>query len=124
MVGVPCEAFATFALNLSGGDAGRGQRGPPQVPVRLALPLRKPTRGRRTLGGCCGYHRGQTNGSDLMALKSPQQYVESLRDGRVTYWDGERIDDITKHPKFRVPIEVASRDYDHRDSHRREVMTY
>jgi 4-hydroxybutyryl-CoA dehydratase/vinylacetyl-CoA-Delta-isomerase len=24
--------------------------------------------------------------------------VQSLRDGRVTYWDGERIDDITKHP--------------------------
>ena len=29
-----------------------------------------------------------------MALKTPQQYIESLRDGRVTYWDGERIDDV------------------------------
>lgn len=59
-----------------------------------------------------------------MPLKSPAEYVESLRDGRVTYWDGECIDDITVHPKFRVPIEVASRDYDHREARLREVMTY
>jgi 4-hydroxybutyryl-CoA dehydratase/vinylacetyl-CoA-Delta-isomerase len=60
----------------------------------------------------------------MMALKSPQEYVESLRDGRVTYWDGEKIEDITRHPRFRVPIEVASRDYIHSDPRRREVMTY
>jgi 4-hydroxybutyryl-CoA dehydratase/vinylacetyl-CoA-Delta-isomerase len=59
-----------------------------------------------------------------MALKSPAEYVESLRDGRVTYWDGERIDDITRHPKFRVPIAVAARDYDHADARRRSLMTY
>src|SRR5579863_9072161 len=59
-----------------------------------------------------------------MALKSPSEYVESLRDGRVTYWDGERIDDITAHPKFRVPIAVASRDYDYNSAGRRDVMSY
>jgi 4-hydroxybutyryl-CoA dehydratase/vinylacetyl-CoA-Delta-isomerase len=59
-----------------------------------------------------------------MGLMTPAQYVESLRDGRVTYWDGERIDDITRHPKFRVPIEVASRDYDHRHPGRAALMTY
>ena len=42
-----------------------------------------------------------------MSLKTPAAYVESLRDGRVTYWDGERIDDIATHPKFRIPIQVA-----------------
>ena len=59
-----------------------------------------------------------------MGLMTPAQYVESLRDGRVTYWDGERIDDITTHPKFRVPIAVASRDYDHRDPAHADLMTY
>ena len=59
-----------------------------------------------------------------MGLMTPAQYVESLRDGRVTYWDGERIDDITRHPKFRVPIDVASRDYDHRHPGRAALMTY
>ncbi len=46
-----------------------------------------------------------------MGLRMPQQYVESLRDGRVTYWDGERIDDITAHPRFRVPIALTAVDY-------------
>ncbi len=59
-----------------------------------------------------------------MGLKTPAEYVESLRDGRVTYWDGERIDDITTHPKFRVPLAVAARDYDHADAPRRGLMTY
>ena len=59
-----------------------------------------------------------------MGLKTPEEYVESLRDGRVTYWDGERIDDITTHPKFRIPIAVAARDYDYADPARREVMSY
>jgi 4-hydroxybutyryl-CoA dehydratase/vinylacetyl-CoA-Delta-isomerase len=46
-----------------------------------------------------------------MPLKTPQQYIESLRDGRVTYWDGERIDDITTHPRFQVPIAMTAKDY-------------
>jgi 4-hydroxybutyryl-CoA dehydratase / vinylacetyl-CoA-Delta-isomerase len=48
-----------------------------------------------------------------MGLKTPQQYIESLRDGRVTYWDGERIDDITKHPRFQVPIAMTAKDYEY-----------
>ena len=48
-----------------------------------------------------------------MGLKSPEQYVASLRDGRVTYWDGERIDDITRHPRFQVPIALTASDYDY-----------
>ena len=59
-----------------------------------------------------------------MGLKTAAQYVESLRDGRVTYWDGERIDDITSHPRFRVPIEVASRDYDYGDPQHGKLRTY
>jgi 4-hydroxybutyryl-CoA dehydratase / vinylacetyl-CoA-Delta-isomerase len=59
-----------------------------------------------------------------MALKTPAEYVESLRDGRVTYWDGERIDDITTHPKFKIPIAVAASDYEYANPRRREVMTY
>jgi 4-hydroxybutyryl-CoA dehydratase / vinylacetyl-CoA-Delta-isomerase len=48
-----------------------------------------------------------------MALKTPEQYVASLRDGRVTYWDGERIDDITTHPRFHVPIALTAADCDY-----------
>ena len=48
-----------------------------------------------------------------MGLRTPQHYVESLRDGRVTYWDGERIDDITTHPRFRVPIALTAVDHEY-----------
>jgi aromatic ring hydroxylase len=43
-----------------------------------------------------------------MGLKFPKEYVQSLRDGRVLYCDGERIDDVAAHPKFRTPLTVAS----------------
>jgi len=51
-----------------------------------------------------------------MALKTPAQYIESLRDGRVTFWDGERIDDITTHPRFQLPIKIVAEDYVYDDS--------
>lgn len=59
-----------------------------------------------------------------MALKTKAQFVESLRDGRQNFWNGERIDDITKHPRFRVPIEVASGDYAYDDPELRDIITY
>lgn len=59
-----------------------------------------------------------------MGLKTAQQYIDSLNDGRVTYWNGEKIDDITTHPAFRVPIQVAAADYIHDGQARREMMTY
>jgi len=48
-----------------------------------------------------------------MALKTPQEYAASLNDGRVTYWNGERIEDITQHPRFRVPIALTAEDYNY-----------
>src|SRR5215475_14598831 len=59
-----------------------------------------------------------------MPLKTPQQYIESLRDGRVTYWDGERIDDITTHPRFQVPIAMTARDYNYDDPEYRSIRRY
>ena len=50
-----------------------------------------------------------------MGLKTPAQYVESLNDGRVTYWDGECIGDITRHPRFKVPIALTAKDYGYDD---------
>ena len=50
-----------------------------------------------------------------MGLKRPEDYVASLNDGRVTYWDGESIADITKHPRFRVPIALTAKDYEYDD---------
>ena len=59
-----------------------------------------------------------------MPLKTPAEYIESLRDGRCLYWDGERIDDVAKSEHFRVPLAVAARDYEYDDPERRELLTY
>jgi len=61
---------------------------------------------------------------EAMALKTPQQYVESLRDGRVTHWGGESIPDITRHPRFKVPIELTAADYDYQSAEFGERRRY
>lgn len=55
-------------------------------------------------------------------MKSPQEYVESLRDGRELYMNGRKIDDVTEAPEFEVPLAYASRDYDYSDQP--ELRTY
>ncbi len=59
-----------------------------------------------------------------MALKTPQQYLESLRDGRVIYWEGEKIEDITTHPLFKVPLELMCSDYQYNDERYGELRRY
>ena len=39
-------------------------------------------------------------------------YLESLRDGRVVFIDGERVDDVTSHPAFRNSARSVARLYD------------
>jgi 4-hydroxybutyryl-CoA dehydratase/vinylacetyl-CoA-Delta-isomerase len=46
-----------------------------------------------------------------MALKTPQQYLESLRDGRVVYCDGERVPDVTAHPILKICNDWVATDY-------------
>ena len=40
------------------------------------------------------------------------EYIESLRDGREVYIDGERVADVTVHPAFRNAIRSIARLYD------------
>ncbi len=41
-----------------------------------------------------------------------QQYLESLRDGRTVYLNGEKIDDVTTHPAYRNAARSYARMYD------------
>src|ERR1700704_1755646 len=59
-----------------------------------------------------------------MGLKTQQQYVDSLRDGRVTYWGGESIPDITQNPRFKVPIALTAADYDYASPEYGELRRY
>ena len=59
-----------------------------------------------------------------MGLMTPQQYVESLNDGRVIYWDGEKIDDVTQHPRFKVPMALVAADYEYDDNRFGDLRRY
>jgi 4-hydroxyphenylacetate 3-monooxygenase len=61
---------------------------------------------------------------DLAMLKTGQEYLEGLRDGRVIYIGGERVDDVTKHPAFRNAAHTYARIYDARfDPSMRDALT-
>lgn len=51
-----------------------------------------------------------------MPLKTPEQFIESLRDGRELYMNGRRIEDVTQAPEFVTPIAYAARDYNYADN--------
>ena len=40
------------------------------------------------------------------------EYIQSLRDGREVYIDGERVADVTTHPAFRNSVRSIARLYD------------
>jgi aromatic ring hydroxylase len=46
-----------------------------------------------------------------MALRTPQEYKASLQDGRVIYYKGQRVTDVTTHPALRVAVQHACIDY-------------
>ncbi|PYO03310.1 MAG: 4-hydroxyphenylacetate 3-hydroxylase [Candidatus Rokuibacteriota bacterium] len=46
-------------------------------------------------------------------MRTGSGYVASLRDGRAVFLDGERVDDVTKHPAFVEPIRKIAETYDH-----------
>ena len=46
-----------------------------------------------------------------MGIRTVSQYLESLRDGRKVFFDGEKVDDVTTHPVLRGSINLASMMY-------------
>jgi 4-hydroxyphenylacetate 3-monooxygenase len=52
------------------------------------------------------------------------EYMESLRDGREVYFNGERVTDITAHPAFRNSVRSIARLYDAlHDPKTRDLLT-
>ena len=46
-----------------------------------------------------------------MAIRTPQEFVESLKDGRVVYFLGEKVQDVTQHPILRICVDWMAMDY-------------
>jgi 4-hydroxybutyryl-CoA dehydratase / vinylacetyl-CoA-Delta-isomerase len=46
-----------------------------------------------------------------MSIKTPQEYIESLKDGRVVYCNGEKVEDVTTHPILGICRDWVAMDY-------------
>ena len=46
-----------------------------------------------------------------MGIRTAEQFIESLRDGRCVYYDGQKVDDVTTHHALRVCAELCAMDY-------------
>src|ERR1700676_5589684 len=58
-------------------------------------------------------------------VKSAAQHIESLRDGREVYYDGRRVDDVTRHPAFRNAVRSVAGLYDfNADPNNAEELTF
>lgn len=47
-----------------------------------------------------------------MGLISPEQFKESLNDGRVVYYKGERVENVATHPNLSVCVDLAAIDFE------------
>jgi 4-hydroxyphenylacetate 3-monooxygenase len=58
-------------------------------------------------------------------LRSGKEHLERLRDGRIIYIGGERVDDVTTHPAFRNAARTVAAIYDLKaDPANRDTLTY
>src|ERR1700716_3487623 len=73
-------------------------------------------------------HMSESKPEDIIAGKNRpftgKKYLESLRDGREVYIQGERVADVTTHPAFRNSARSVARLYDAlHDPKSRDVLT-
>src|ERR1700758_3114573 len=56
-------------------------------------------------------------------LRTGKEHLESLRDGRVVYIGSEKVDDVTRHPAFRMAAQTVAAIYDLK-AQNKEEMSY
>lgn len=60
-----------------------------------------------------------------MGIRTGQQYIDSLRDGRVIHAGGRRVPDVTATPAFRGVVDTIAALYDAQyDARHRDVLTF
>lgn len=58
-------------------------------------------------------------------IRTGAQYLQSIRDGREVYVNGERVKDVPSHPMFKPLVDIRARIYDMQwDAKTRDVMTF
>ena len=58
-------------------------------------------------------------------IRTGEQYRESLRDGREVWINGERVNDVSRHPLFKPAVDIRARIYDmQHEKAAQQIMTY
>jgi 4-hydroxyphenylacetate 3-monooxygenase len=58
-------------------------------------------------------------------IRTGKQYLDSIRDGRAVYINGEKVKDVPSHPMFKPLVDIRARIYDmQHEAATRDVMTY
>src|SRR3981081_2630236 len=58
-------------------------------------------------------------------IRTGSQYLDSIRDSREVYMDGERVTDLAKHPMLKPLIDIRARIYDmQHETATRTVLAY
>jgi 4-hydroxyphenylacetate 3-monooxygenase len=58
-------------------------------------------------------------------IRTGNQYLASIRDGREVYINGGRVKDVTQHPMMKPLIDIRARIYDmQHDAASRELLAY
>ncbi|OFW34713.1 MAG: hypothetical protein A3J28_10750 [Acidobacteria bacterium RIFCSPLOWO2_12_FULL_60_22] len=47
-----------------------------------------------------------------MGLRTPEQFRNSLKDDRVVYYKGKRVEDVTTHPVLKIGVDSSAVDYE------------
>jgi 4-hydroxyphenylacetate 3-monooxygenase len=55
---------------------------------------------------------GGTAYGEFVMIRTGQQYLDSIRDNREVYINGERVNDVTRHPMFKPLVDIRARIYD------------
>src|SRR5699024_2688375 len=58
-------------------------------------------------------------------IRTGQDYLDSIRDGRQVWIDGEKVEDVPTHPAFKPIVDIRARIYDMgHDPKTKDIMTY
>ena len=58
-------------------------------------------------------------------IRTGQQYIDSIRDGRAVSINGEKVKDVATHPMFKPIVDIRARIYDlQHAAATRDVMSY
>src|ERR1700751_2352103 len=62
---------------------------------------------------------------NVTVLRTGKDYIESLRDGREVWIDGEQVQDVPTHPAFAPVVNVRARIYDlAHEADPKDLLTY